>query len=280
MEGLPEKPKQELLVAIMGPMVNFAIAFILFVFLKAQNIFPESIGDLELVGGNFWLQLYAVNIFIALFNLIPAFPMDGGRILRALLSLRLTRAKATQIAAYIGQFIAILFIFFGFLYNPMLAFIGFFVFLGAQAEATMEEQKILLNDIKVGDLLMHHYSVIRSEEPLSKAVSLILESQEKAFIVKDNGEVKGALSKTEIIEGLSKFGKNVPVEQVMKTKIISLQEKDPINEVVQKFSSDNTYVLMPVYKEKEIIGVLNLENIHEFVQIQSALKKSEKSNIS
>jgi len=201
--------------------------------------------------------------------------MDGGRVLRALLSVKLPRAKATRIAGYIGQFIAMVFIAVGFFYNPVLAFIGLFILLGAQAEINAEDAKAMLGGIKVGDVLMRHFSILKRDEPLSKAVSLLLDSQEQSFIVKDDGEVKGVLSKKEIISGLSKFGNDIPVEKVMQTNIIKLHEEDKINDIINKFS-DGSNTLMPVFEGEEMIGVINLENINEYVQVQAAIKLSEK----
>lgn len=274
MENLPEKPMQELLVAVMGPAVNIVISAILFIVLKLTNTFPSSINDINNASpANFLFQLFAINLFLALFNFIPAFPMDGGRVLRALLSLKLSRMKATRIASYAGQFIAILFVFFGFSYNPMLVFIGLFIFLGAQAEVKMEGTLSALREIKVSDVMMQRYSVLQPGDSLSKAVDLLLDSQEHSFIVKDNDEIKGTLSRKEIIEGLSKFGKDVSVAKVMQTNVALLKPGDLVQDIMQKFS-DNAEAIMPVFDGKKIIGVLDLENITEFVQIQSAFGKA------
>lgn len=276
MEGLPDKPMQEFLVALMGPVVNLFISLALFIVLRMAGSFPQSQESLYITTGkNFWFQLYSVNLFLALFNLIPAFPMDGGRILRAILSSRMQRAKATRIAARVGQFIAIAFILLGFLYNPFLSLIGVFVFIGAQAETTMEYARSVLNSFKVGDLLMHSYSSFHPAEPLSKAVSLMLDSQERSFIIKDDGQVRGILSKKEILNGLSQFGENVPIEQIMRTKVPVLHGDDSINEVMLNFPS-GTETLMPVFEGEEMIGVINLENINEFIEIKAALKESQR----
>jgi CBS domain-containing protein len=120
---------------------------------------------------------------------------------------------------------------------------------------------------------MHRYSVLRPDESLSKAVDLLLDSQEHSFIVKDNDEVQGTLSRKEIIEGLSKFGKNIPVSRVMQSRVASLKPGDMLRDVMQKFSG-NAETIMPVFDGQKIIGVLDLENITEFVQIQNALSKS------
>jgi Zn-dependent protease/predicted transcriptional regulator len=271
-ENLPEKPMQELLVAVMGPAVNIAISAVLFVILQVSNAFPASIRNVDITQTNFLFQLFSINIFLALFNFIPAFPMDGGRVLRALLSLKLPRVKATRFAAYTGQFIAILFVILGFSYSPMLMFIGFFIFLGAHVEASTEETRSVLGKIKVSDVLMQRYSVLKPDESLSKAVDLLLDSQEHSFVVKENDELKGTLSRKDIIKGLSKFGSDVPVEKVMQTIAVSLKPGDLLGDIMQKFS-DNTEAVMPVFDGQKFIGILDLENITEFVQIQNALNK-------
>lgn len=214
MESLPEKPKHEFVVAIMGPLVNIVISILLFIILNIAGEFPTTavIKEVHIITeSNIGINLLTVNLFLALFNLIPAFPMDGGRIFRSLLSIKLSRVKATRTAVFIGQFIAILFVYFGFFLNPMLIFIGLFIFIGAQAESITEKTKSSLSGIKVIDVLMHHYSVLKPYEPLSNAVSLLLDSQEQSFIIKENGEIKGTLSRKDIISGLSKFGKEIPI---------------------------------------------------------------------
>jgi Zn-dependent protease len=140
LEKMPEKPLQELWVTLAGPAVNVAIAIILTLGLAAASGFTsmEQIGE---NGGSFWQRLIVLNLVLAAFNLLPAFPMDGGRILRALLAMRLSRRRATVIAANVGQGMAVLFVVLGFLYNPFLILIGIFVYLGAQAEAAMVEMQ-------------------------------------------------------------------------------------------------------------------------------------------
>ncbi|MEQ9363278.1 MAG: site-2 protease family protein [Leptospirales bacterium] len=140
MRRMPDRPSEELLVALAGPAVNFAIAGILAVYLAANNAMPglDSVHTHQASPGNFLFNLLAVNVVLAVFNLIPAFPMDGGRALRALLAYRLEKSVATRIAAKTGQILAILFVFVGIFINAWLVFIGIFVYLGASAEASHE----------------------------------------------------------------------------------------------------------------------------------------------
>jgi Zn-dependent protease len=133
---IPEKPWQELIVAIAGPLVNVVIAGVLFLVTHITTGFQDAevleSPRIELLQKVAW-----ANVFLIVFNLIPAFPMDGGRVLRALLAMAMPYARATQIAAWIGQGVAVLFAIFGFFYNPILVFIAFSIFVGAQQEAAM-----------------------------------------------------------------------------------------------------------------------------------------------
>jgi Zn-dependent protease len=148
LERMPDDPRQELWVALMGPAVNVVIAALLFVWLSLTSGI-QPITELGIASGGFLERLMVINIFLVAFNMLPAFPMDGGRVLRALLALRLEYTRATQIAASLGQLMAILFGFVGLLYNPFLIFIAFFVWIGAAQEASMVQMKAALGGIPV-----------------------------------------------------------------------------------------------------------------------------------
>jgi Zn-dependent protease/predicted transcriptional regulator len=272
LEGLPEKPAQELAVAIAGPLVNVVIAGVLFAVLNITGNFPSDLEQVEFGKDTFWLNLYAVNLFLALFNLIPAFPMDGGRIFRALLSFRFPRARATRIAGNLGQVIAIAFVLFGFYVNPMLIFIGLFIFLGAQAEMSAEEIKLSLKGIRVVDVVMRQYSSLKPDEPLSHAVAMMLNSQDKAFLVKNDGDIKGTLSWKEIVSGLATYRADAIVEQVMNKKVVRISADTPLTDALEKMK-ETTDALFPVYRGEEFAGVINIENITEYLAVQKALEK-------
>lgn len=180
LEKMPEKPMQEFWVAVAGQAVNVAIAAVLFVGLAVTGGFtpPEEI---TVTSGSFWQRLMVLNIFLVAFNLLPAFPMDGGRILRALLSTRLGRRRATAIAANVGQGMAILFVIVGFLYNPFLIFIGIFVYLGAQAEAGSVEMQSALEGLRVRDAMMTRFRTLATQDPLAKAVQELLAAPSRIY---------------------------------------------------------------------------------------------------
>jgi len=140
LEKMPDKPVQELWVALAGPAVNVGIAAALAVYLYVSNIF-SPVDQSTMTTAPFLERILGVNIFLVLFNMIPAFPMDGGRVLRALLAMRLAYTRATRISANLGQGIALLFGIFGLFYNPLLLFIAFFVWIGAAQEARMTQMK-------------------------------------------------------------------------------------------------------------------------------------------
>ena len=268
MEKLPEKPAQELWVAIAGPLVNVAIAILLYAYLSASNSIPPLINmeHMQLEGSAFWFNLLLANVVLAVFNLIPAFPMDGGRVLRALLAFKYDRNKATRIAASIGQFLAILFV-----SNIWLVFIGVFIYLGAGAEATFEATKSILTGHSVKDVLMKQYTILQPQDTLEKVVELLLNGQEQEFVVVENNQVTGVLTRKELIAGLAEYGKQSPVANVMRKDFLTLNPDMPLQEVYQKLMA-NGCAVAPVLDNGKLIGIVDKENVNELIMIKAALK--------
>lgn len=274
LERMPEKPSEELLVAFAGPFVNIVLAFITSWFITLPNTPEEMIGQLEngVNANNFFLNFYLVNIVLAIFNLIPAFPMDGGRVLRALLSYKLERHYATKIAARIGQVLALGFIFLGFFSNPILIFIGLFVFMGAQIESEYTETKYMLKGYKVRDVLMKQYPTIDYNETLETAVKLMLDSQNKHFLVTKNGIPMGTLNREQIIEALSKKEEETELSSIIDKDLIMLQA-DSLLEDVFELVYKNKSTLMLVIENNQLIGTLDTENLLEFILIKEVKAK-------
>jgi Zn-dependent protease len=283
MERMPEKPAHELWVAIAGPLVNVVLAGIIYAYLKLSGTMPsleeltatEEEQAVVFSGANFIFNLLFVNVLLFSFNLIPAFPMDGGRILRALLSFTMDRSKATQIAARIGQLLAIGFVFAGFFYSFWLIFIGIFIFLGAGGEASYEATKSILSGYRVGDVLMTKYSTLEPNDPLAKAVNILLDGQDQEFIVAEANEVKGVLTRKNIIQGLHEFGREGKVGQVMQTEFIHLAPEMELKEAFQLMMGIRSQI-GPVSEQGRIVGVLDLENINELLLINQALKDNDR----
>lgn len=170
LERMPDKPWQELVVALAGPAVNVVIAFGLY--LVIGRFF--DLGDFAQLaggGGNLLAQLLAINVILVVFNLLPAFPMDGGRVLRALLATRLSHARATVIAATIGQIVAVLFGLAGIVGgNPFLLFIAVFVFFGARAEAAFAVYKESAENTRVAAVMQPMGPVLSPGMTVAEAV--------------------------------------------------------------------------------------------------------------
>jgi len=275
--ALPEKPMEELVVALAGPAVNLVISMLIYPFLHIAEGAEFSINLRAVDGDTFLLSLMAVNVWLALFNMIPAFPMDGGRVLRALLSFRIERAVATRIAATVGQFLAIGFVILGFFGNPFLIFIGFFIFLGAQGEAEHVQTKSALQGYRVADVLMHHFISLQSYLPLQAAVELLLNGQHRNFLIIENDRPVGTLSRNEIVRALAQYGLQVPLNEVMNTDLQFLQAETPLETAWQKMQQ-HRIEFAPVMRGQQLAGVIDIENIAEFMMIQSALKSPQLYN--
>ena len=201
LERMPDKPLQELWVALAGPAVNVVIAAALFVLLQFTNAWAP-LEQLSVAGGPFLQRLMVVNVILVVFNMLPAFPMDGGRVLRALLATRLEYTRATHIAANIGQSMALVFGFIGFFYNPFLMFIAFFVWIGAAQEASMVQMKSSLAGIPVMRAMITDFQTLTPHDPLARATEQILAGSQQDFPVVDDGQVVGILTRHDLTRGI------------------------------------------------------------------------------
>ena len=274
LEKLPEKPSEELMVAFAGPMVNITLALLVSLFIQYPNNSEEMIAQLSggINSNNFLLNFFLVNMALALFNLIPAFPMDGGRMLRAVLSYQLKRNVATKIAARIGQIVAIGFIVLGFSYNPFLIFIGIFVIMAAQIETNYTESKYLLKGYKVRDVLMKQYPTIDCNETLDTAVKLMLDSQNKYFLVTKNGILLGTLNRDQILEGLSKKEEEASLTSIIDKNLIYLEANSLLEDVFELIYKHKS-TLMLVLEDNRFIGTLDMENLMEFILVNEVKAK-------
>ncbi|MDI5894547.1 MULTISPECIES: site-2 protease family protein [Flavobacterium] len=268
LERLPEKPSEELIVAFAGPLVNITLAFITGIFITIPDTSEQLMAELSngVNANNFFLNFFLVNFWLALFNLIPAFPMDGGRILRALLSFKLQRHVATRISARIGQLLAMGFIIFGFFTSPILVFIGIFVIIGAQVEADYTESKFILKGFKVHDVVMKQYPTIDANDTVKTAVELVLDSQNKNFLITEEGIPVGTLNRDQIIMALSKKGDDEFIYNVMDRNLVYL-DSDSLLEKVFELIQLNKSRLMLVMENNKVVGILDVENLMEFLLI-------------
>ena len=276
LERMPDRPIEELWVALAGPAVNLVIAGILIAYLVLTNSLTP-ITSLSLAQGSFLERLMALNVYLALFNLIPAFPMDGGRVLRALLALKLDYVQATQIAAYIGQGIAFLFGFIGLFSNPFLIFIALFVWIGAAQEANMVQVRNSLGGIPVTRAMQTDYHILSPSDTLGRAVELILSGSQQDFPVVENGRVDGILDRDTLISALSKNGQSTAVAEVMHRNLPEIDSHDMVETALTRLQESGSKTL-PVTHLGQLVGLITSENITEFLMIRSALKTARKAS--
>jgi Zn-dependent protease len=268
LERMPDDPRQELLVAVMGPAVNVVIAALLFLTLQATGTW-HGFGGLSLVQGSFAVRLMMVNLFLVGFNLLPAFPMDGGRMLRALLALRMDYVRATQVAAHLGQGFALLFGLVGLFANPFLVFIALFVWIGAAQEAALTQMKWVLSGIPLERAMITDFRTLSPQDPLDRAVELLLAGSQQDFPVVQDGRVEGVLCRSDLIAGLTRQGGRTPVASVMRREVPTADASEMIEAALQRLQGRNCPTI-PVLRRGQLVGLLNLENVGEFVSVQGA----------
>lgn len=269
LESMPEKPKEELVVAVAGPAVNVVIALVLFPILLFTDGVGE-IGSLSTVGkSNFLLMLMGVNISLVLFNLIPAFPMDGGRIFRALLGFWLERTKATRIAATVGQVLAVGFMAWGFYSDPFLIFIGLFIFSSARSEARYAQTQSILRTATLSQILIHPPAIIPAEASIKEAAQQLLAGQNKFFLVVQNDRPVGTIGRDQIIRAIAEKGEASAVEDSMDRDMVVLAINTPIDEAWRQLQVRNKKLAV-VVAENRLAGMVDEENIAEFLMINRA----------
>lgn len=275
LERMPDKPIEELWVALMGPAVNVVIAALIFAYLFVTNgLVPLT--DLTIASGSFLGRLMAVNVSLVLFNLIPAFPMDGGRVLRALLAMRMEYVRATQVAANVGQGLAFLLGLIGLFNNPFLLFIAFFVWIGASQEASMVQMKNSVSGIPVTRAMLTDFRSLSPRDTLAQAVGLLLAGSQHDFPVLDaNGNVMGVLERDTFIQTLSQRGQSVPVVEVMRRDVPSVDSHEMVESALMRLQESGAKTL-PVMHAGQFVGLVNSENITEFLMIRSALKAASR----
>lgn len=269
LERMPDDPKQELWVALAGPAVNVVIAAALFLGLSAAGGRFEWM-DFDWIGGNLLTGLMDVNIWLVLFNLIPAFPMDGGRVLRALLAIRMEYTRATRIAARTGQSIAFLFGFAGLFGNPFLLFIALFVWLGAEQEAAGVQMRSAVTGIPVQRVMLTNFRVLAPDDQVSTAVQYAVGSGQQEFPVVSGNQVLGILTRGDLVRAIQQHGAETPVSMVMQPDIQTVDSHDMLDSVMTQLSESKARAL-PVTHQGRLVGMLSLENVAEFLMIRKAV---------
>ena len=271
LERMPEKPRQELWVAVAGPLVNVIIAAGLASGLVLSGSWQPT-SAFNLLQGNFAERLLYVNLFLVAFNLLPAFPMDGGRVLRALLAMRMDYTRATTIAATIGQCMAILFGFIG-LFGPfMLILIAVFVWFGAAQEAAAAEMKGSLEGARVRDAMLTEFHVLSPSQTIGDAGRMLLAGSQQDFPVVESGAVIGMLHRNDLFRGLKEHGEIYPVAEAMRREVTAVDPAQALDSAVAQVNSEHGTTIVAL-ENGRLVGLLTAENIGEYFFIRAALAK-------
>jgi CBS domain-containing protein len=215
-------------------------------------------------------KLASINVWLGLFNLIPAFPMDGGRVLRALLATTMNYARATQVAAWIGQALAFVFGFLGLFYNPMLVFIAFFIYLGAQQEAAMAGMRDIALNLRVSDAMVTELVRLPERATIEEAIDALLRTSQHEFPVLDSAEhVIGVLTRNNIIAALKQHGATAPVAGVMHRELPLLHVDDPFEEAFRAIQQSGCPALPVADRTGRFAGLFTAENVGELMLVHS-----------
>ena len=270
LERMPEKPSQELVVALAGPAVNVAIAVVLGVVLTALHR-PIAAG---VERGAIPEWLLAINVAMLLFNLIPAFPMDGGRVLRALLALRLPFTRATEIATGVGQAFALVFGTVGWWWtkNPMLVLIAMFVFFMAAEERSSVRARISLRGVPVRDAMLTEFRVLDALDPLGLAVRYLMAGSQTEFPVIEAGVPVGVLGSAALVAALSRVGPEAPVGSVIGRDGATCDADERLEDVLARVRAAGRGAI-PVTSRGALVGLLTLDNVGELVLVRGAIRR-------
>ena len=270
LERMPEEPVQELIIALAGPAVNVIIAICLFLVIGSRGLMNAA----TIQGGDLIAQLLMINVMLLLFNLLPAFPMDGGRVLRALLATRLSYARATQIAASIGQGCAFVFGFIGLIWNPFLLFIALFVYIGASQEAALAQMKDVSRRFPVSSAMVREFRSLPKNATLQEAVDALLATSQHDFPVLDeSGKVAGVLTRHDLIAALRKGDPGILVGDVMRRDIPTVTTGTRFEEAFRIMQECNCPALPVLDSMRRLVGLLTPENVSELMMVQSAMPR-------
>jgi Zn-dependent protease/predicted transcriptional regulator len=266
MKRIPERPLHEFLVAIAGPSVNVAL-FLGLALLRGG--FPSWTGPALPSGGwGDWLDtIMRANVVMAVFNLVPAFPMDGGRVLRSALGWKMPRERATRWAAIVGQVLAVGFMVLGLFVNPVLALIGVFVFFGAGREEQITRVRAALQDVRIRDAMVMDSVVLHPDEPLSRCLDLAVHRKQEDFAVEADGRLVGILVRKDWVRAIRARGAATPIGEVVRRHFLALHPDAPLTRVYEELGRMQQN-LFPVIENGQLVGLLTAADVERFLALR------------
>lgn len=268
---MPEEPLQELLIAVAGPCLNVVLAALLVGGLALTGGLSPLLGfDYSAGWRGFLGALVWANLILAAFNLLPAFPMDGGRALRAFLSLFLDRLQATRVAAAVGQALALLFGLAGLFVSPLLVLIAVFVWLGAGAEASQEELTVALRGHSIGQAMTHEPHALDPDDRLEVPALLLVRTGQRAFPVLHAGRVVGSLGEAGLLRALARGGRWGRVGDFMTREQPRARSDQPLLDA-WKLLREREAACVVVEEEGQMVGIVTSRSVSDFLSVAGAL---------
>jgi Zn-dependent protease/CBS domain-containing protein len=275
LERIPEEAGQEFLIAIAGPLVNIIIAGLLI--LAGADITAARATAVEDMHVSMLDRLADVNIFLALFNLIPAFPMDGGRVLRAALASKLGYVRATEIAARIGQFVAFALGFIGLLYNPILIFIAIFVYLAASSESHMVALRAVSRGVPVSVAMRTQFTTLVPRAHIDEAVHALLQTAQGEFpVVDDAGKPIGVLGRADLIRAIKTLGPDASVADAVGAELPIVGHRATLEQAFKLLQEKSAPAVGVIDGSGKLVGLVTNETIAEMMMLQNALPREVK----
>lgn len=277
LERMPEEPVEELLVAVAGPAVNLVLGILLWIVARTIGVSLEpramlrslqGLGSLEI--GAIYQYVFAANLFLGVFNLLPAFPMDGGRVLRAFLASWMDYARATTIAVSVGQTMAWIMGLWGFLGGGFfLILIAIFIYVGASQEGQSSELRRVLTGLTVAHAYSQDARSLSPDDSVQLAVELTLTSPQADFAVCDQGRLVGVLTQKRLLESVKEGHVGARIGDVMATEFQTVSPNQDLLHV-QKILAESDLDALPVEQDGRYLGLIALRDISEVFQLASA----------
>lgn len=266
LEQFPERPSQELAIALVGPAINLVLAGLLWlgIMLGRGSVDPAAATTIWQL---FVVQLMWVNLWLALFNLIPAFPMDGGRVMRALLAMRLGRLRATDVAAALAKVIAAVFAMLGLLFNPWLILIAVVVWLGARQEAAMVRLRTAISDVPVSAAMKRQIEVVTPDQPLEQAARLLVATGQAQLPIMDHGEMVGVLTRGDVTSGIAAAGADGRVAAAPHHDAVTVAPTEPLDHVLDRLASSPDAIAV-VVDDGVPVGIVTTEQLAMFAALR------------
>ncbi len=270
LKGIPENPWHEIAITLSGPTVNLAIAAALLPFTGL----PSDLFVLSMPYNltSFLATMVSANLTLFIFNFVPAFPMDGGRLLRAVLALVVPFPRATVIAATVGQALAILFVLVGLKFSLWLIVIGVLIFIGAEGEEKVVRTRSLLRDLEVEEVMARDFVVLAPTVTVMRGLEMVYHTGQDNFPVMDGDRLLGIVMRQDMLDTANRLGPDTLVTEAMDADLPALPPHAKLSQVYETMMSEG-YQSLPVVSDGQLVGLLSHDNISRYLVVQSNLKR-------